>query len=68
MVEFCNLFIFGCPSERNYKIQFYYITLYWQFNDEEMSLMKITHCTKGSILLHTMPHHFDHFQEKEQDA
>ena len=27
MVEFCNLLIFWCPSERNYKIQLYYITL-----------------------------------------
>ena len=30
MVEFCNLSIFWCLSERNYKIQLYYITLYWQ--------------------------------------
>ena len=28
MVEFCNLLIFWCPSERHYKIQLYYITLY----------------------------------------
>ena len=28
MVEFCNLLIFWCPSERNDKIQLYYITLY----------------------------------------
>ena len=49
MVEFCNLLIFWCLSERNYKIQLYNITLY------QAHLLSFNHSL--SIIVRRQPLH-----------